>query len=145
MVQILVPLYLISAISRTSGDRSLKHSFPTWYILKMLVCAESGVILIALSTINPSLALAISIPTIPFAVLITPLKYKYLQSVLLLIFSPPFLSLAMYFFDSQLFCETFAVYVWYVDLFSAIFVPVIFCVYWPFNLALQVVCWMKNE
>jgi hypothetical protein len=119
-------------------------SFQAWYLLKCLICAEVGMILIALSTINASLSLLIAIPTVPVCTLMHPSKKWYMMQISILIaLSPPILAFVFYTIIGSDFKNLIFVMVDYWNLFGAILFPVVVLVYWTFNLAVQVMIGMS--
>ena len=143
----LIPL-LQRLICNDSGASRINVS-AVWKTFKAFNCAILGVFLIVLSTSNPSLALFISLPTVPLLVLAKPSRnhsYLFAQALILVILSPPgvlllfwlstgdFASLASFLKDSYQF--------W--DMFGTIFLPCICLFYWPLNIATQVLITMEQ-
>lgn len=120
----------------------------SWKILKCFVCAIMGMVLMSLTTINPSLSLFFAIPLVPITLLFRPTKSNVLfviQMSILVLLSPPML-LALYglyvqnYYAATLFLtEAFE----YWSVFGGFFLPMMCLFYWPLNIACQVCIGME--
>jgi Gaa1-like, GPI transamidase component len=146
VLQEITALFMIPLLQRLmtgSAGASNSRSVAGWYMLKCLICCEAGLLLIALSTVNPSLALVISITTIPLCTLMQPTKIQVistLQLSILVALSPPVLALMV---DGEILRSFVQNAVGQWELYGAILLPAIVLIYWPLNMACQVMVGME--
>lgn len=138
---------LLQRLMCGSGGAPNSKSYGAWYTLKCLMCGEAGLILIAISTQNPALALLLSIFIVPITVLVRPSNVDRLATVsgiLLVLLSPPMLFFIGFFVMGD---EVVLKFLYdatsYWELYGAIILPCICLVYWPLNMAAQVVNGMQ--
>jgi glycosylphosphatidylinositol transamidase len=146
MTWFMIPLIQRMIASDAGASRSTVAA--AWVVFKSIICAGYGMFLLTLTTMNPSLSLLIAIPVIPTLVLVRPTQNFIVMMIQIIIFvaiSPPLLLFwyALYTQDPTrpvLFMQE--IYQQY-ESFGALFVPFISVIYWPLNLACQVIVGME--
>ena len=136
---------LYRLLTGTAGA-SHSRSRGAWYILKCFICAEAGLFLISLATVNPSLSVLLAIPSVPLFAIMAPSKsptWTLVQFLLLTLVSPAGIVLLLSFLgDTDALRHILEVSVNHWNTYGAIFYPVICLFYWPLNIAAQVLITM---
>jgi hypothetical protein len=120
-----------------------------WTTLKVFVCAGSGMFLLSLSVLNPSLSLVLALPTIPLLIMVKPSDSfikTVIQTVLVVLVSPPsIVSMACFFLGTNHVVAFLEYSIQSYHIFSGgIFLPLTLLVYWPLNLAMQLIITMQT-
>jgi hypothetical protein len=120
-----------------------------WTSLKVFVCAGSGMFLLSLSVLNPSLSLVLALPMIPLLIMVKPSDSfikTVLQTLLVVLVSPPsIVSLACFLWGTNHVVSFLDYSVQSYHIFrGAIFLPLTVLVYWPLNLAMQLIITMQS-
>lgn len=110
------------------------------FMLKLLVCSESGLVLISLATVNPSLALLLAIPLLPLITVPTtksPRFVKLIHWILVLLMSPPVMLAVAYLTIGNSVFELVHQSIVHYSVYGSIAFPLIVLVYWPLNICAQ--------
>ena len=142
--------FMIPLIQRIlAGDAGSSRSTISgvWMIFKSLIAALYGIFLFSLLTMNPSLSLLTSIPTLLFLLILKPTRsflFMMIQSIILQCTSPPMLLFGYGLFTSMKTSIDFLSFIvdsWFH--FTGLFLPIMILIYWPLNLACQVLVTME--